>query len=197
MNNLEGMTAQEHKARTARSYKLLLLVSMVSMIMIFAGLTSAFVVSKSREDWLKDFQLPSCFFWSTAVILLSSLTLHLAKLSIKKDDKKATTVYLAITLVLGILFAVLQKTGFDQLFAMQLFPVGGTGAITISFLYVFVYTHLAHLLGGLIALIVVFYKHLKSKYNASNYLGIELAAMFWHFLDALWIYLFFFLYFFK
>ncbi|MEY4382636.1 MAG: Cytochrome c oxidase subunit 3, partial [Bacteroidota bacterium] len=73
------MIQDEEKAKKSRSAKLILLFAMVSMTMMFAGLTSAFVVSKSRADWLKDFQLPTAFYWSTAVIIGCSLTFHLAK----------------------------------------------------------------------------------------------------------------------
>jgi len=62
------MTKEEHKKRSDKSYKLLLLFAMLSMTMMFAGLTSAFVVSKSRADWLKDFQMPSSFLISTIVM---------------------------------------------------------------------------------------------------------------------------------
>jgi len=82
------MTAEEHKARTARSYKLLLIFAMISMTMMFAGLTSALVVSKSRPDWLKDFHMPSAFFFSTAIILMCSVTIHLAKKPLRKTIDK-------------------------------------------------------------------------------------------------------------
>ena len=82
------MTPEEHKQRTARSYKLLLVFAMISMTMMFAGLTSAFVVSKSRADWVKDFQLPSAFYFSTAAILGCSVTFHLAKKAIQKDKRR-------------------------------------------------------------------------------------------------------------
>ena len=191
------MSVQEHKERTARSYKLLLWFAMISMIMMFAGLTSAYVVSKSRADWMKDFQLPSVFMISTGVILLCSVTFHLAKLAIQKDQKQRTTFFLIATLLLGIVFVFSQFNGFDQLFLRKLFPVGGAGSITISFLYMFVYVHLAHLAGGIISLIIIIYNHFKQKYNSTQYLGIELGAMYWHFLDLLWIYLVLFLYYFK
>jgi cytochrome c oxidase subunit III len=195
--NIEPLTPAELKAQNNRSQKLLLIVAMVSMIMIFAGLTSAFVVAKSREDWLKNFNLPIAFYWSTAVILVSSLTFHLAKLSIKKDDRKSTTTYLLVTLGLGFLFVFLQFLGFHQLIDLGYFFTGPASNITTTFLFVLAIMHLAHLFGGLIALFVINYKQYKNKYNASEYLGIELGAMFWHFLDALWLYLFFFLMFFK
>lgn len=197
MNNLSPMSASEYQARTARSYKLLLIVSMISMVMIFAGLTSAFVVSKSREDWLKDFQLPTAFLWSTAIILLSSITFHLAKNAISNDDRKGTTMFLGLTLALGLIFVYLQFVGFSQIMQMGYYLTGPSSTITTTFLFVLAVVHLAHLFGGIIALLVVIVKHLLGKYTAKDYLGIELALMFWHFLDALWIYLFLFLYFFK
>jgi cytochrome c oxidase subunit 3 len=191
------MTVEEHKKRSNRSYKLLLLFAMISMTMMFAGLTSAFVVSKSRTDWMKNFEMPQPFFYSLAVIILCSLTFHLAKKSIQKNDRKATTLFLLVTLGLGIAFIFLQFEGFNALFDKGLVPVGGSGAITISFLYVVVFAHLLHLAGGIISLLIVIYNHFKQKYNSSQFLGIELGAMYWHFLDLLWIYLFLFLYFFK
>ena len=191
------MTAQEHKKRSNRSYKLLLLFAMISMTMMFAGLTSAFVVSKSRTDWMKNFEMPMPFFYSLATIILCSVTFHLAKLRIQKDDKKTTGILLLVTLALGTAFVVLQFEGFDQLYKKGLVPVGGSGAITISFLYVVVFAHLLHLAGGIISLLIIIYNHFKQKYNSSQFLGIELGAMYWHFLDLLWIYLFLFLFFFK
>ncbi len=191
------MTPEEHKQRTARSYKLLLVFAMISMTMMFAGLTSALVVSKSRPDWMKDFQLPSSFFISLAVIILCSITMHFAKKAIKKDNRIATTYLLWTTLALGLSFVYFQFEGFTQLFENHLYPVGGSGSITISFLYVLVYVHLAHLAGGIISLLIIIYNHFKQKYNSSQFLGIELGAMYWHFLDFLWVYLFLFLYFFK
>jgi cytochrome c oxidase subunit 3 len=164
--------------------------------MVFAGLTSAYVVSKSRADW-KSFDLPSAFFASTAVILISSITFHLAKKSIQKGNRSATTTFLLATLALGVLFVFFQFEGFNQLYKNSLFPSGPTSLITVSFLYVVAVTHLLHLAGGLISLLVIIYNHFKQKYNASQTLGIELGAMFWHFLDFLWLYLFLFLYFFK
>jgi cytochrome c oxidase subunit III len=192
------MTTQEKKARTARSYKLLLLFAMVSMIMVFAGLTSAFVVSKSsRTDWMKDLQLPIPFFISTLAIIGCSITFHLAKKAIQKDNQKSTSLFLFLTLGLGVFFIIMQFAGFQDLYEKGIFPVGNAGAITVSYLWIIVIMHLAHLAGGIISLLIIIYNHFKQKYNASQTLGIELGAMYWHFLDLLWVYLFLFLYFFK
>lgn len=191
------MTTDEHQSRTARSYKLLLLFAMISMTMMFAGLTSAFVVSKSRADWLKDFQLPTAFYFSTAVIISCSLTFHLAKKAIQKNNQNATTTFLLATLALGIGFVILQFVGFGQIVANGYYFTGAESSITTTFLYIVTVVHLAHLAGGLISLLIIIYNHFKQKYNSTQTLGIELGAMYWHFLDLLWVYLFLFLYFFK
>jgi cytochrome c oxidase subunit 3 len=187
----------EIKERNARSYKLILLFAMVSMFMMFAGLTSAFVVSKSRADWLKDFQLPSAFYISTATIMGCSITFHLAKKAIQKDNRNATTSFLLATFALGIVFVILQFVGFRQIVDGGYFFTGSASSITTTFLYIVTIVHLAHLAGGLISLLIIIYNHFKQKYNSTQTLGIELGAMYWHFLDFLWVYLFLFLYFFK
>ena len=191
------MTTDEHQLRTARSYKLILLFAMVSMTMMFAGLTSAFVVSRSRVDWLKDFELPTAFYYSTIAIIGCSVTFHLAKKSIKNNKHNATTRYLLGTLGLGILFVILQFAGFGQIVESGYYFTGSESSITTTFLYIVTVVHLIHLAGGLISLLIIIYNHFKQKYNSSQTLGIELGAMYWHFLDFLWIYLFVFLYFFK
>ncbi len=191
------MTAEEQKTRTNRSYKLILLFAMASMTMMFAGLTSAFVVSKSRADWLKDFQLPVAFYYSTAAIVGCSVTFHLAKKAIQKNNNSATTMYLLTTLGLGILFVILQFVGFGQIVESGYYFTGSGSSITTTFLYVVTVVHLIHLAGGVISLLIIIYNHFKQKYNSSQTLGIELGAMYWHFLDLLWVYLFLFLYFFK
>ena len=193
----EKMSVEEHQSRSDRSYKLMLWFAMISMTMMFGGLTSAFVVSKSRGDWLKDFEIPIAFFISTIVIIAGSVTFHLAKLAIKKDNRSAVTMYLWITLGLAIAFVVLQFMGFDEIVSNGYYFTGTESNITTTFLYVVTITHLAHLAGGIISLLVIIYNHFKQKYNSRQTIGIELGAMYWHFLDFLWLYLFLFLYFFK
>ncbi len=191
------MTALEHKERTSRSYKLLLLFAMGSMTMMFAGIVSAFVVSKSREDWMKEFEFPTAFYFSTLTIILCSVTFHLAKKAIQKDNRPATTSLLLATLILGISFVFFQFKGFHQLTDSGYFFTGPESNITTTFLYVIASLHLAHLAGGIISLLIIIYNHFKQKYNSTQLLGIELGAIYWHFLDFLWICLFLFLYFFK
>ncbi|NHN27485.1 heme-copper oxidase subunit III [Flavobacterium jejuense] len=191
------MTLEEHNARKSRTYKMLLIFGMMSILMIFAGLTSAYVVSKSRPDWLNEFQLPTAFIWSTLVMLASSVTFILALKAIKRSDSKSTMFLLCSTLLLGVLFVFFQFKGFGQVIENGYFFTGSESNVTTSFLYIVVLVHLAHLLGGFISLIIVIYNHYKQKYNAVQTLGIELSAMYWHFMDFIWVYLFLFFYFFK
>lgn len=190
------MTIDVYKERSNRSKKLLLWFAMVSIIMVFAGLTSAYVVSKSRVDW-KNFDMPISFFVSTILILFSSFTFHLAKRFTKQDNQKSAGLMLLITLLLGIFFVVFQFEGFKELIKVGLYATGPTSTVTTSFLYVVVVAHLAHLAGGLISLLVIIINNYRRKYNSKNTIGIELGAMFWHFLDFVWLYLFLFLYFIK
>ena len=191
------MTFEEEQERKGKTYKLLLWFAMISICMIFAGLTSAYVVSKSRPDWLKDFQLPIAFLSSTIAMLLSSFTFYSALQAMKKGNRNQTTILLLSTLALGIAFVVLQFKGFGQVIENGYFFTGSESNVTTSFLYITVLVHIAHLFGGIISLLVVIYNHYKQKYNSTQTLGIELSAMYWHFMDFIWVYLFLFFYFFK
>src|SRR5690606_36933254 len=110
--------------------------------------------SKARADWLKDFEIPSAFIISTIVILVCSVTIHLAKKAIQKDNRSATTAYLLLTLGLGIAFVILQFAGFGQVINSGYFFTGSYSNITTTFLYVMAIVHLAHLAGGIISLLL-------------------------------------------
>jgi len=185
----------EEKDRRAK--KMMLWFGIVSLIMSFGGLTSAFIVSSTREDWLQDFILPQAFTISLVLIVISSVTFILAKRALKSGNRNATTIFLLLTLVLGISFILSQLIGFNEIIKQGYNFTGPTSNITMSYIYVIAFVHILHVIAGLICLLVVIYNHFKQKYNASKMLGLELAATFWHFIDFLWIYLFFFLYFFR
>lgn len=191
------MTVQEEYIKKGKAYKIMLLFAMGSMVMIFAGLTSAYVVSKSRPDWLTDFQLPMAFLLSTIVIVLSSGTFYMAKKSVKEGANKAAMTYLCLTTLMGLAFVVLQFIGFGQVVDNGYFFTGSESTVTTSFLYVIVIVHVIHLVGGMISLLYVIYNHSKQRYNSTQYIGIELSEWFWHFLGILWIYLFLFFTFYK
>jgi cytochrome c oxidase subunit 3 len=186
---------QEYKQ--GRAKKMMLWFGIISMAMMFAGLTSAYVVSTKRPDWLTELQLPVTFIWSTVVIFLSSITFHFAIKAVKQNNHSLATSSLVATLLLSIGFIVLQFLSFNELLESGYFFTGSASSVTTSFLYLIVGSHLVHLFGGIIVLLVIIYNHFKQKYYAGQTLGLELGATYWHFVDALWIYLFLFLYFFR
>ncbi|AJR03178.1 cytochrome c oxidase subunit 3 [Siansivirga zeaxanthinifaciens] len=185
-------TAEE---KNNRAKKMMLWFGIISLVMSFAGWTSAFVVSSSRPDWLKDFQLPNAFIISTVVIIISSLTILLAKSALKKGNRNATTMWLLATLVLGVVFIFNQFSGFQQIINLGYNFTGPTSNVTMSYIYLIAVVHILHVVVGLICLLVVIYNHFKLRYSATQMLGFELASTFWHFIDILWVYLFLFLYF--
>ncbi|MGB0896048.1 MAG: cytochrome c oxidase subunit 3 [Flavobacteriaceae bacterium] len=190
------LTQGTEQEKLGRAKKTMLWFAMISMTMTFAGLTSAYVVSSSRPDWLKDFDLPPVLLWSTLVIVLSSITIHLAKSAIQKQAYKNGMLFLLVTLVLGLLFIATQWAGFSYMVTESGYNfTGPTSNVVISFIYILVTLHLIHLFSGVLVLLVVIYNHYKQRYNNGQTLGLELGVMFWHFLDFLWVYLFLFFYF--
>ena len=186
----------ELRKKHRRARKMMLLFSLLSITMTFAGLTSAYIVSKARPDWLKDFELPDYFIISTLIILSSSITMWLAKKNVKKKLVSKTSFWIAITFLLSIFFFLSQFLGSQELINKGYYFTGAQSTVTTSFLYVLALLHLVHVFAGVIVLIVVFVNNKNKKYNDET-LGFELAETFWHFLGFLWLYLFVFLYFFR
>jgi cytochrome c oxidase subunit 3 len=193
MDLTQGTTREKQN----RAKKMMLWFGIISLIMSFAGLTSAFIVSSSREDWLSDFVLPTSFIYSTLIIFLSSIFLYAAKQTLKKNQATTTSSLLIGVLVLGIAFIYSQILGFNQIIDAGYNFTGPTSNITMSYVYIIAVVHIVHVLAGIICLIVVIINQLNKKYSPENTLGFDLASTFWHFVDILWLYLFFFLYLFN
>lgn len=187
---------QSLKEQRRGAAKPLLWVGMASMAMAFAGLTSGYVVSRSslmqEERWMV-FELPFYFYLSTAVILLSSITVFLAVKKAKANNFKQANWLLWKTFGLGVTFAVLQILGWNELHDSGIFFTGEGSNPAGSWVYAISFFHLLHMAGGLISLLVTCIKSTKGLYSSTDTLGIELGAAFWHFLDLVWIYLFLFL----
>ena len=177
-----------------KSAKPMLWVSMISMVMFFAGLTSAYVISMRRDDWV-TFELPDAFYISTVLIILSSITISISQRLIKKEKRELSIAFLLITFALGIAFVWQQYAGFEDLRSAGLFFTGPTSTVSTSFIIGITLMHALHVFAGIIVLLVVIYNHFNHKYSSDDLLGFELGAIFWHFIDVLWIYLFFFFYF--
>jgi cytochrome c oxidase subunit III len=159
--------------------------------MMFAGLTSAYIVKESQPEWT-TLQMPKVFYYSTFVILASSLTIQMAVKAFKERNMKQYRRLITFTAVLGSLFIVMQVMGFTTLWNSGTDFRGSGGG---QFLYIIFGLHALHVLGGVIALLIMFIKAFSSRVRNYDPVSIELASTYWHFVDLLWIYLFvFFLY---
>ena len=174
----------ENKQRT-HPLKYLLWIALASIVMMFAGLSSAFIVKRSQANWL-SFDVPLIFYYSTGVIILSSLTIMIAKKAFADRQMSRYSLWLAVTGVLGILFVVFQIMGFTELWSQG---ITITRNVSFSFLYVIVGLHALHVLGGLIALLIILIKSYNRKKRIYSPVNIDLMTTYWHFMDLLWLYL--------
>jgi cytochrome c oxidase subunit 3 len=166
-------------------HKFTMWVAIGSILMMFAGLTSAFIVKSNQAGW-QEVVMPKIFWISTTAILLSSVTIQMALRSFKHREMNQYRLLIGITLLLGIAFVLLQWTGFQQLWAQRItFKGSGAG----QFLYVIFGLHALHVIGGVIVLIVMFIKAFIGKIKLYSSVPVEVAATYWHFVDILWIYL--------
>ena len=188
------LTQGSIEEKNSRAKKMMLYFGIGSLIMSFAGLTSAFIVSSSRPDWSENLRLPNIFFTSLLIIIVSSITFIIAKRALSKGNRQATTLFLVLTFILGSVFIYVQLLGFGELMAEGFYLTGPTSDPKASYIFLIAFVHILHVIAGLICLLVVIYNHFKQKYSPKAMLGFELAGTFWHFVDALWIYLFLFLY---
>ena len=186
------ISIQEKREIREKVAKPLLWIAIVAMIMLFGAFSSAYIVRRGKGEWL-DFAMPQIFYISTAIIMISSVTMNWVLASAKKNNLKNVKIASALTLILGLAFVMCQFKGWGALVDSKVYAAGKFSNPAGSFFYLLTALHVVHLFGGIIALIVVWVKSLLNKYNSENLLGIKLCAIFWHFLDVLWIYLFLFL----
>lgn len=170
--------------------KFALWLFIVSIVMLFAALTSAYIVKQADGNWL-SFKLPEIFVINTIVIALSSLTMHLAYLAAKKDLLQRVKWLLLITVLLGVLFLIGQYISWSELVNENVYFVSNYASG--SFIYIFTGLHGLHLVSGLIFLLITYASSLRLKIHAKNLLQIEMCMTYWHFLGGLWVYLYIFL----
>lgn len=169
--------------------KFILWLFVVSIVMLFASMTSAYLVRRAEGNWL-DYTIPVVFTYSTVVLAVSSLTMHWAYLAAKKDNFNSLRIAISVTFVLGMAFLYMQFQGWKDLVAQNVYFVGNPAG---SFLYVFTGLHAFHLISGLIVLVYALKSAFQLRMHAKNLEQLQISATYWHFLDILWLYLFFFL----
>lgn len=173
--------------------KFALWLFMASVVMIFAALTSAYIVRQAEGNWMV-FELPSLFWINTGIILVSSVTLHWGYLSAKRDDLATVKLAVGITTVLGVGFLIGQWFAWEQMVVANVYLVGDrASAVSGSFVYVISGLHGLHIISGIIFLLVVLMAAFRYQIHSKNLTRMEMCLTYWHFLDALWLYLFLFM----
>lgn len=209
---MQDIMAGSAQPRKIHPQKFALWVAMASIVMMFAGLTSAYVVKQAQGNW-RSYQLPVVFWISTAVILISSVTFHLGLKAFKQRAIPQFKSLITLTLILGVLFGVFQAWGFYNLYHQEqpvifdgvqqyvkengiskenTYPVTVSGNPSESFLFIIAGLHLLHIIGGIVALAIVFFRAFRKRVKVYSATGLEIVGTYWHFVDILWIYLFIF-----
>lgn len=164
-------------------------IFMASVMMLFMGLTSAYIVRRAEGNWV-FFELPSLFYYSTAVVILSSILLQWAFYSAKKDLLNRVQALVFVTSILGAAFVVLQFYGWKQLVGQSVYLVGNPSG---SFIYVITGLHAVHILSAIVFLFIVLNSAMRKRIHSKNMAQMEMCTTYWHFLGGLWLYLFLFL----
>ncbi|MEI6947476.1 cytochrome c oxidase subunit 3 [Paraflavisolibacter sp. H34] len=166
-------------------HKFTMWVAMASIVMMFAGLTSAYVVKSNQANW-ETVQIPTQFWVSTGVILAASLCIQMAVRAFKQKERSRYKGLLLVTGLLGIGFLLLQWNGFSWMWNHGVhFRGSGAG----QFLYIIAGLHAIHVIGGLVALFIQLIRSLSRKTISYNSVPVEILATYWHFVDFLWLYL--------
>jgi|UniRef100_UPI004047995F cytochrome c oxidase subunit III len=169
--------------------KFALWLFLVTVVMIFAALTSAYIVRQAEGNWL-EYELPEIFWYTSGIVILSSIALQVAYYSAKKDNFVGLRLGMVLTVLLGIGFLIGQWYSWVALVDREVFFVGNPAG---SFLYVFTGLHAVHLISGVIFLIIVLISTFRYKVHSQALNTLDMAATYWHFLGGLWLYLFLFL----
>jgi cytochrome c oxidase subunit 3 len=179
------MSVQRNKIHP---HKFTLWVGIGSIIMMFAGLTSAYIVKRSQANWTM-LEIPVIFWVSTITILLSSVTMYLAVKAFRERNMNRYRSMLSLTAILGLAFLVMQVIGFLQYRTMDIRLIGAGSNASYSFLLAIASLHAAHVFGGVIALVIIARKALSIRNRSYSSVPVEIIATYWHFVGILWIYL--------
>ena len=175
----------------AKPKKFVVWLFVVSSTIMFGGWTSYYIVFAASKGKGHGLVLPEVFTYSTVVLLLSSVTLYLASRSLRNNNRKQQQLFLWITMALGLVFGYLQFQGWTSLYSSGAALINNNAAI--SMIYIVSGFHLIHIFVGICFILnalVGSYKQLaieKATYRQ------DITAIFWHFIDILWIYLYVFL----
>src|SRR5680860_505043 len=175
----------EYKSSRIHPLKFALYLGIVSMIMAFAALSSAYIVRQSAGNWL-EFRLPTMFFVSSGVILLSSACLWMSSRAFNQQKERTYKNFMILTFLLGITFLITQYLGWMEMYNSGIDLKGNPSG---SFVYIMSMVHAVHVLGGIVVLSVALYHAfiLPFKVTGERRVRLDLTSTYWHFVDILWI----------
>lgn len=174
------------RSQKMHPHKFTLWIAIGSITMMFAGFTSAYIVKSNQAGW-EPVQMPKIFFLSTILILISSLSIFLAQKAMVSRQMAKYRMLIAFTVLLGLAFVVSQFVGFSQLWEQK---ITFQDSVAGSFFYIITGVHAFHVIGGVVALIVLLLRAYNTKMKFYSTSPVETAGLYWHFVDLLWIYLF-------
>ncbi len=161
-------------------------LGIVSILMFFMALASAFLVRRGTSgDWI-PVHLPAVLWLNTLALIASSFTLERARRSLSRLDVSGFRKLWAVTTGLGALFLIGQLVAWRQLVAQGVFMASNPAS---SFFYIFTAAHGVHLLGGVGALVYVLVRKFDNNRSIALPTAAEVASYYWHFMDGLWVFL--------
>lgn len=187
---------QEPRATLAmHPQKFALWLFIVTVVMLFAAYTSAYIVAEGDRGALVNFTFPDIFGYNTLIIVLSSVTMAWAYVAAKRDNLIQNRIGLTATLILGIVFLAGQLEGWSAMVdgGVYFVSTSNTDSPLGSLIYVITGLHGVHLVSALIYLLVMVVKSFRYKVHSKNMLNMEMSSTYWHFLGGLWVYLYLFL----
>ncbi|MBA4850679.1 cytochrome c oxidase subunit 3 [Emticicia sp. BO119] len=190
---INKFTEEPKQVLSVNKWKFMVWLFIITIIMLFASQTSAYLVRRAEGNWV-EFDIPQIFWFSTLVLLISSVSMHFSLQAARKNNQSMLKGAVAITFIFGIAFLFMQYLGWQNLQQQGVFLKGNPSG---SFFYIFTGLHMAHLLLGLGILVATFIMAFRMKIDSKNTLLVEVCATAWHFLDLLWVYLFVFLLYFR
>ncbi|NMM50162.1 cytochrome oxidase subunit III [Flammeovirgaceae bacterium KN852] len=164
---------------------------LLTVLMIFAAYTSAYIVRKGQGNWI-PFELPVTFLYSTGIIVLSSVFMQLSYFAAAKNNVNGVRLYTLLTFIAGVVFLMMQWTGYGKLIDMNLY-FSDPNNVSGSFIYVITGVHAVHLISALIVLLIVLITTFKVENIKDKLVRMEICTTYWHFLGGLWVYLYLFL----
>ncbi len=183
----EGGDRPNPGASAVQRYKLGIWVGFGGVVMVFAAFTSALVVRKGLSDDWRAFELPGILWISTLILLASSVTVEKARRAMRSGLEQGLRHWLGATALLGAAFLAAQYAGWSELSAQGVYVTSNPSS---SFYYLLTAAHGVHLLGGLMAMTYVVWRVWRSRIWATRDAAVEGAALYWHLMDGLWVYLF-------